>query len=378
MQSDNFNILHLASYFAGISKVYENLFEATDKLGHTQNVYVPYRVLKKKKSVSFSNSESKIILRPIYNLLSRFAYFYKINKAYKDIINQLPVNNMDVTHAHTWFTDGGLAYKLYKEHKIPYVITVRSTDLSAFVKYFFHTHSYARDILLNAQKVIFLGEAYKNKVLQLSFIRKYADTLEKKSEVIPNGIDSFWIENTQQRKEHISDKIQLVYVGSFIERKNLVRLIEACELLKTKNYDLQLNLIGGSPQYSDKLKELIEKREYVNYIGKVTDKMDLAKLIRQNDIFVMPSYGETFGLVYMEALSQGIPVLYSQNDGIDGLYPKKTIGEAVNPFDVEDIAQKLMCLIDNYRDYNFNPSIIANNHDWDSIVKKLVDIYTHE
>jgi glycosyltransferase involved in cell wall biosynthesis len=375
MQFDRLNILHLACYFSGISKVYENLFEATDKLWHNQYVYVPYRILKKEKQVSFLNPNSKIVLRPIYNQLSRVAYFYKINKAYKDIINQLEISDMDIIHAHTWFTDGGLAYELYKKNNIPYVVTIRSTDLSTFVKYFYHTHCYAKNILLNAQKVIFLSEAYKNKVLQLSFVRKHADIIEKKSVVIPNGIDSFWIENIQKRKEHLSDKIQLIYVGSFIERKNLIRLIEACDLLRTKNYDLQLNLVGGSPQYSDKLKTFIEQKDYINFIGKITDREELIEFVRRNDIFVMPSYSETFGLVYIEALSQGLPLLYTKKDGIDGLYREKYIGEAVDPFETKDIAQKLALLIDNYKEYNFKPEIIINNHDWNLIVNRLVEVY---
>src|SRR5690554_4631932 len=375
MQFNKLNIIHLASYFSGISKVYEHLFDAIDKMGHNQHIYVPYRILEKEKEISFLNPNSKIILRPIYNQFSRFAYFYKINKAYKDIIKQLPITGIDVIHAHTWFTDGGLAYELYIKNNIPYVVTIRSTDLSMFVKYFYHTHNYAKNILLNAKEIIFLSEAYKNKVLQLPFIKKYAHDIGSKSLVIPNGIDPFWIENIQKRKEHLSKKIQLIYIGSFIKRKNLIRLIEACDILKKKNYDLQLNLVGGSPRYSNKLKVLIEEKEYINFMGKISDKDKLIEVVRKCDIFVMPSYGETFGLVYIEALSQGIPVLYSKNDGIDGLYREKHIGEAANPFEIEDIAQKLALMIDNYKEYNFKSEAIVNNHDWNLVVKKLIEVY---
>lgn len=369
------NILHLTSYFAGISKVYVNLFEAIDKLDHNQYVYVPYRILKKEKEVNFLNPNSKIVLRPIYNQLSRVAYFYKINKSYKDIVNQLPVNRMDIIHAHTWFTDGGLAYKLHKKYNLPYVVTIRSTDLSAFAKYFYHTHNYARKILLNADKIVFLSTAYKNKVLQLPFIKKYAGVIEQKSIVIPNGVDSFWIENVREKKEFRAEKVQLIYIGSFIDRKNLIRLIEACDSLVESGYDLQLNLVGGSPKYANKLKKLIEEKQYIHFLGKIVDKLELATFIRQNDIFVMPSYGETFGLVYIEAISQGIPVLYTKNDGIDGLYGEKVIGEAVNAFDISDISQKLAELINGYEQYNFEPTVIVRNHDWGLIVKKLIDIY---
>ena len=374
-KNNKLNILHLASYFSGVSKVYEHLFQATDKLGHTQFVYVPYRVLKKEKDIRFSIPESKVFLRPIYNKFSRVAYFYKLNKAYKDIIKQLPVTEMDITHAHTWFTDGGLAYRLYKEHNKPYVVTIRSTDLSAFAKYFYHTQKYARNILLNAKKIVFLSKAYQDRVLHLPFIKKYAQIIEGKSIIIPNGVDDFWIENNQQRKKALSEKVKLIYIGSFIDRKNLVRLIEACVLLNKKGYGLHLDLVGGSPTYSDELKELINTSSSVNFLGRVTDKNKLAELIRKSDVFVMPSYNETFGLVYIEALSQGIPVLYTQNDGIDGLYDSENIGEAVDAFDVEDIMKKLSGLIKNYEQYDFNPETIVKNHNWNLIVRKLVGTY---
>src|SRR5690606_21060215 len=154
------------------------------------------------------------MLRPIYNQLSRLAYFYKINKAYVDLSERVPLSDVNVIHAHTWFTDGGLAYKIYKRHSIPYVITVRSTDLSAFARYFYHTHRYARNVLLNAKRIIFLSETYKNQVLQLPFIKKYASSIEGKSLVLPNGIDSFWINNTRCRKTNLNQKVKLIYIGS--------------------------------------------------------------------------------------------------------------------------------------------------------------------
>src|SRR5690606_7844053 len=159
--------LHVSSCFCGVFKVYENLIGEMDKLGHTQYVYVPHRRLKKEKIVNFFNPQSEIFLRPIYNRFSSFAYFYKIKTAYSDLIKQDSICKISIVHAHTWFSDGGIAYRLFKEKGVPYVITIRSTDISVFAKYCLHTHSYARDILLNAKNIIFLSKAYKDKVFNL-------------------------------------------------------------------------------------------------------------------------------------------------------------------------------------------------------------------
>ena len=59
-------------------------------------------------------------------------------------------------------------------------------------------------------------------------------------------------------------------------------------------------------------------KEYMTYYGEITDKKTLKNLYRENDMFVMPSKNETFGLVYIEALLQGLPILYAKNEGIEG------------------------------------------------------------
>src|SRR5690606_23166241 len=102
------NILHLASYFSGVSKVYENLIGEMDKLGHTQYVYVPHQRLKKEKIVNVFNPQSEIFLRPIYSRFSSIAYFYKIKTAYSDLIKQDSIYKISIVHAHTWFSDGGI------------------------------------------------------------------------------------------------------------------------------------------------------------------------------------------------------------------------------------------------------------------------------
>ena len=51
-------------------------------------------------------------------------------------------------------------------------------------------------------------------------------------------------------------------------------------------------------------------------------------------IFVMPSLTETFGIVFIEALSQGLPLIYTKGQGIDGYFPQGFVGYAYNPLDV--------------------------------------------
>ena len=69
---------------------------------------------------------------------------------------------------------------------------------------------------------------------------------------------------------------------------------------------------------------------------------------RQNDIFILPSKKESFGLVYAEAMSQGLPVIYTKGQGFDGQYPEGEIGYHINPNDSMDIANKILLIVGNY------------------------------
>lgn len=66
----------------------------------------------------------------------------------------------------------------------------------------------------------------------------------------------------------------------------------------------------------------------------------------------MPSKAETFGLVYVEAMLQGLPILYTKNEGIDGFY-EENIGEKVISTDMEEIQIKLLKLIENTNNITF-------------------------
>lgn len=368
------SILHIASYFSGYTPVYTNIFENIDRLGVEQIVYVPHRYMKVQKQIDFEVISSKLILRDIFTNFDRIAYFRKIGKAFDDIQSVVEVGKHQCIHAHTWFTDGGVAYKLYEKYKIPYVVTVRSTDIATFVKFFPHAHTFAYKILKYASKIVFVSKPYEQKVLGLNFFKDIRAELASKSVVIPNGVDKFWLKNQKEIKTKTNKRINIIYVGNFLRRKNVSRLIEAVDILVSKGKDVQLEIVGGGREYSSNLLKKIKTHKNIKFQGRINDKNKIAEIIRRNDIFVMPSFNETFGLVYIEALSQGIPIIYSKNEGIDGFHKGK-IGEAVNYKDAEDIANKIVQVHENYHYYDFSPKEIVSKHDWVEISKNLVEIY---
>ena len=129
-------ILHLTNDYSG-STVYQNLCRELDSLGAGQIIYNPILDPKRtgKNKIVFKNPDSKIIYSPILSLYTRINYRAKIKRQLNDIQQKISLEKISIIHAHTLFSDGGVAYEIYKKHKIPYCITIRNTDLNIFFKY---------------------------------------------------------------------------------------------------------------------------------------------------------------------------------------------------------------------------------------------------
>ena len=87
----------------------------------------------------------------------------------------------------------------------------------------------------------------------------------------------------------------------------------------------------------------------------------------------MPSLAETFGLVYLEALSQNLPVVYTKGQGIDGLFDE-SVGIGVNPLSVEDIAEALRTILENQELFS-NKTIDFEKFRWCHVAEIYLSFY---
>lgn len=368
-------ILHLANDYSG-STVYKNLVDNLDQMGVQQTIYTPIRDIKcaNKNKVDFTVDGSRTIYSPILNShLDRILFKTKVKKILGDVESKVDLKSLNCVHAHTWFSDGGVAYELFKKHNTPYIVAIRNTDLNLFFKYMLHLRNYGIEILKNAVEIIFIAPVYEKRFFELKSIHHLNNRFLAKCQVIPNGVDQFWIKNVQKRHYCVSSPSELLYVGNFSPNKNVMRLLQAVEILNQKSLQFNLKIVGGGGKDEKKVLDYIKKKECFKYIGMVREKEVLLKLFKEADIFTMPSKSETFGLVYVEALSQGIPILFSENEGIDGAY--KNVGEKVNPLNIDEIVKSILKISENYSMYDFDPAKIVENHQWSLIANKYLKIY---
>ncbi len=368
-------ILHITNDFAN-SAVYKNLISNLDKNGIEQIVYTP---VKSEKSIGgnlihLKEDNSRIIYSNILNIhLDRVLFNVKIKKIYNDISEKLDFKNISCIHAHTWFSDGAVALKLHKEHNIPYIIAVRGSDLNQFWK-LPHLKKQGLEILSHATKIVFITPRYKERFLEIDKIKNLGQKINEKSIVIHNGLDPYWLRNIEPRKTKINIPIHLLYIGVFTETKNVVKLIKAVEKLVKMGVNCKLTFIGGGGKQEKEIIKRTAHKAHFGFLGKIYDKDQLKEIYKKTDIFAMTSIRETFGLVYGEALSQGVPVLYSENEGIDGVY-KENIGVAVNPRSVISIAEGIQKMIDKYDQFDFEPQEIVKQLNWEKIAERYIELY---
>ena len=99
--------------------------------------------------------------------------------------------------------------------------------------------------------------------------------------------------------------------------------------------------------------------------------------MRQSDIFVMPSKPETFGLVYVEALSQNLPIVYTKGEGFDGFFPEGEVGYSAISGNVASIAEVIMKVIHNYPIIvnNITRLSLEKDFSWPLIATKYMKLY---
>ena len=98
-------------------------------------------------------------------------------------------------------------------------------------------------------------------------------------------------------------------------------------------------------------------------------------LYRRHNLFVMPSFTESFGLVYAEAMSQGLPVIYSQGQGFDNQFSEGFVGYRVDAHNAEAVADAIERVVQNFSNIAPNTVEAARIFNWNEISARYDRIY---
>jgi glycosyltransferase involved in cell wall biosynthesis len=367
-------VLHICNGAQGNPHVYKFLLQALKKYQVEQSVMIP---VWEAPSIDFEDIHCEYFYRDT-TILSRLLFRRKIKKLTQFALKKFEVEKFDMIHAHTWFSDGAVAYELFKKFGIPYIIAVRNTDINIFYKYFIHLRKLGIQIVENASQVIFISPIYKNYFENQLLPDKVKNKIFHNIHIIPNGVSSFWL-NNRFLKSTISSPVKLLSIGAITPNKNHLRLCGAVDLLRNAGMDVELTIVGkgynDAPRYLKKLEKFIKEKSYIRLLEK-QNREELLITFRAHNIFVLPSHTETFGLVYIEALTQGLPVIYTKGQGIEGYFKPNEIGRLVFSKNINDIANIILSSIQDYATLTENiGQIDLSNFDWEHIAKRYLEIY---
>lgn len=198
--------------------------------------------------------------------------------------------------------------------------------------------------------------------------------------IIPNGISTEKFSRLGPKIEGLQeDDTKVLFVGRLDERKGILIMIEAFDKLRKRVPKTRL-LVVGEGFLGKQAHDLVSKKglKNVEFFGAVTDE-DLPKYYRSAQIFCAPSLGaETFGMVLLEAMASGLPVVASNIEGYKEVITGKGAELLVKAYDVDGLAQTLERLVNDEsgrREFSAWGQKEVEKYSWERVSKEILEFY---
>ena len=270
----------------------------------------------------------------------------------------------DIIHAHCALWSGEVARVIKKKYGIPYVITEHSTAFArGDIKEKYKKYIY--DIYNDSEKLIAVSGKFAN------ILKEY----RKDIEVVYNMVDcEYFSKNIRTNK----DKVFKIFTVCFLNNKKGVDILIKAFAKAFRDTDNIKLVIGGDGPMKKELVKLAEDegiRDKVEFLG-LLNRAEVRAGFEEANYFVLPSYVETFGVVFIEAMSMGIPVIGSICGGPEE-FITKDVGELIEVGDINELARKMSEMRNNIDKYDFNNirNYVTSKFDKKVICNKLQYIY---
>ena len=261
------------------------------------------------------------------------------------------LKDFDIIHLHYPFFGASeivCLAKLFFKKRFKLIIHYHmDTDSLSFFSKILSVFSWVtfKPLFRTADKITFASEDY----ILRSRIKNFYQKNKQKFYLLPFGVDTDKFFPDSNKKE--KDKINILFVGGLDKAhyfKGVDILLKA--LGKTLNDKVILNIIGQGDMMDEykKISKKMQIEKFVNFLGGASDK-ELVKNYQKADIFVLPSINshEAFGVVLLEAMACGVPVIASSLHGVRSVFKDKQEGFLVKPGDIFDLREKINTLISN-------------------------------
>lgn len=275
-----------------------------------------------------------------------------------------------IVHAHTAYPDGYAALGAAKRLGWPLVITEHASFVARQLRQPEQRRRYL-EAARGASRFVAVSD------MLASELRAAIPELEGKLSVIPNVIplDAFTPVGPEQRRPD-----ELLFVGNRKETKGMVVLLRAFADVLEERPGATLRLIGKSPTYAEE-KRWQQLADDLGVAHAVTfeepsDRAGVAEALRRASVFVHPSPRETFGVVTLEALASGLPVVATESGGISAILEDERLGALVPRQDPRMLARAVLRTLD--RRYGFDPATLhgaVERFSGEAVAPRLAALY---
>ena len=293
----------------------------------------------------------RLALRKLYFGVGLYFYRHYLDRILRDF-------NPTIIHAQNVDSNAFIARWIKRKYGIPYIITLReSRNIDSLIK-------------KNLKRANFLIALTPNEGNDKVF------RFNGNYKIIPHGVsaDSYDSDQTQQKEKE--DRFRIISVCRLLPFKNIHLVLYKLNEIKDK-IDFEYKIYGDGPEYEslEKLIYNLELSERVSLEGKISHK-DVKREMKKADIFVLLSYPETFGRVFVESMASGLPFIGLKNTGIYGM-----VENGVESFFCEE-ANFLDVLTSCYHNQEFlsrvgdNARLAAERFKLENVANDLVGVYS--
>ena len=262
------------------------------------------------------------------------------NNAKKELEDLIKKEDIDIIHGHYLFPAGAAAVEVGNKHNIKTYVTAHGSDMFELYKSKPFMRPTIKKVLKNADGIFAVSKALRQEIIATG-----VSGIAEKTKLSWNSVDitKFSLKDDDSFKKEFGlfDKPIVLFVGNLIKRKNVGALLEAKKIAKSDYY---LVIVGDGP-LSKKLRKKVEDENIPDVIF-TGSRTDVENIIPNCDFLVLPSFSESFGLVLIEALACGKPVIGSDVGGISEII-NEDVGLLVNPNDISLISNSIDRLVDD-------------------------------
>lgn len=300
---------------------------------------------------------------------------------YFELKNIIKKEDIHLIHIHVWNpASGRYGFMAAKKMQVPYLYTEHDPFTLSPFKNWIKTK-----LIRETGAVIAISE--KNKHLLL----KLYPFLKPKITTVHNGIDITWFESQllsfspSDREEYRKNIFKtdgetpiVTCIAELHPRKGIIYLLETAKKFAKENESIKFVIVGTGKE-KETYESYITKNQLENHVILLGRRHDIPQILKSSDLFILPSLNEAFGLVLLEAMIAGLPVIATRNGGIPEIIKDGENGILVPPKDADAIEKAIEQIFSsplthqamsekNYKD-------VKEMFDVKAMVKKTENIY---